>query len=439
MHIRRLCVASDCSEAAHRLVRLRQSSSTFFAHLRRLTPRRRAGFLVLSMTLSLPLWIRSLLPATVSVSQSERLRSGAGALIGIFVTGLLGMSMIHAPSSALWLIAPMGASAVLLFGVPSSPLAQPWSIIGGNVVSAVIGVACAKTINEPIAAAAVAIFLSIGAMFALHCLHPPSGAIALTAVLGGQEIHAAGFAFVWMPVAFNSLVLIVVAVAYNKAVGRRYPHTQQIDSARSHGTADLLPAARLGFTPADLRGALNDYDQFLDVSPDDLEALFLKTEARAYRRRFGEMACRDFMSRDIVSVEFGTSLSEAWNLMRLHAVHALPVIDRARRVIGIVTRTDFLHHADPADHASLGKALKDFLRRSTSTHSDKSEVVGQIMSAAPRTAVEDMPLADLVASMSGINFHHLPVVNADGRLVGMVTQTDLVAALYATGFAAVRP
>jgi CBS domain-containing membrane protein len=322
------------------------------------------------MNVALPAWLKSLLPARASVSQVERLRSGAGALVGIFITGLVGAAFIKAPSTALWLIAPMGASAVLLFGVPSSPLAQPWSIIGGNIVSAFIGVACAKFVHEPAVAAALAVFLSIWAMFALHCLHPPSGAVALTAVLGGPEIHAAGFAFVWMPVALNSLVLIAVAVAYNKAAGRRYPHTQQIGSARPHGTADLRPGARLGFTPEDLQKALRDHDEVLDVSPDDLEAIFLKTEARAFRRRFGEMACRDFMSRDVISVEFATPLSEAWDLMHSHAVHALPVVDRVRRVIGIVTRTDFLQHANLSDHGTHSKLLQDFLRRTTSSHSD---------------------------------------------------------------------
>jgi CBS domain-containing membrane protein len=385
------------------------------------------------MNIVLPAWVRSLLPARASVSHAERLRSGVGALIGILVTGLLSAMVAHSSGTALWLIAPMGASAVLLFGVPASPLAQPWSILGGNVVAALIGVTCAKLIDEPLPAAAIAIFLTIGAMFALHCLHPPSGAVALTAVLGGPEIHASGFGFVLVPVALNSLLLIAVALTYNKATGRRYPHTQQIELAHPHGTVDPLPPARLGFTPADLQSALKDYDQVLDVSPDDLEALFRHTQAHAFRRHFGEAQCSDFMSRDVISVEFGTELSEAWGLMQAHTVHALPVLNGARRVIGIVTRTDFLRHADPLDHASLKGALRAFLERTTRSHSDKHEVVGQIMSAPAKTVSHDAPLVKLVSLMSAIGFHHLPVVDADQRLVGMVTQTDLVAALYTAG------
>ena len=80
-------------------------------------------------------WLRSLLPAPPSVSRSERLRASAGALIGILLTGFVSAQMLGPTASALWLMAPMGASAVLLFGVPASPLAQPWSIMGGNLVS----------------------------------------------------------------------------------------------------------------------------------------------------------------------------------------------------------------------------------------------------------------------------------------------------------------
>jgi CBS domain-containing membrane protein len=94
------------------------------------------------------------------------------------------------------LVAPMCASAVQLFGVPASPLAQAWSINGGNLVSAVVDVACASWIADPVGAAALAFALAICAMFALRCVHPPSGALALTAVRGDPAVHALGNRFV---------------------------------------------------------------------------------------------------------------------------------------------------------------------------------------------------------------------------------------------------
>lgn len=374
------------------------------------------------------------LPARPTVNATERLRAAGGALIGILVTGLLGAWLIGTGPGALWLMAPMGASAVLLFAVPASPLAQPWSIVGGNLLAVLIGVSCARWIATPVLAAAAAVGLAIGAMFVLRCLHPPAGAVALMAVLGGPEVHAAGYGLAWAPVGINSLALLAVALAYNRLTGRRYPHPQQPEAAARTAPGRRAPA-RLGFTSADLQAALKDYNQVLDVSSDDLEDLFHRTGREAFRRRFGDTRCRDIMVRDVPTADFATELEEAWRTMRIHRIQALPVLDRARRVIGIVTRADFLRHADLRDDPGFGARLRTFLRRTPHTHSKKHEVVGQIMSAPAQTAVDSSAIAALVPLMSHNGWHHVPVVDGDGRLAGMVTQNDLVAALFETSLA----
>jgi len=376
-------------------------------------------------------WLRSFVPQRSAVDRFERMRASVGALFGILLTGLLSLSILPHETATVWLIAPMGASAVLLFAVPASPLAQPWSIIGGNLVSALVGVSCAKLVAEPALAAALAIALAIACMFALRCIHPPSGAVALTAVLGGPAVHAMGYGFVMAPVLLNSFLLLAMALFFNNATRRRYPHAQQNEHRNNtHGTADAAPTARLGFSHDDLDAVLRRYNQVLDISRDDLEEIFLQTEMEAYRRRFGETVCADIMSSDVVAVEFSTELAEAWRLMREHRLQALPVIDRARRVIGIVTKTDFLHHAGPHDYLSLGDKLRAFLQRTPHTHSIKPEVVGQIMSAKVRTASVSLPIVQLVPLMADEGVHQIPVIDDEKRLAGMVTQADMVAALY---------
>ena len=100
------------------------------------------------------------LPELTPVSKRERLRSAAGALVGILATGFV--CRVSVPAEALpVLIAPMGASAVLLFAVPASPLAQPWSILGGNIVAALVGVTAAAWIGDPFVAASCAITLPV--------------------------------------------------------------------------------------------------------------------------------------------------------------------------------------------------------------------------------------------------------------------------------------
>lgn len=213
----------------------------------------------------------------------------------------------------MWLIAPMGASSVLLFAVPASPLAQPWSIMGGNIIAAIVGVSCTKLIGEPILAAALAVSLSIAAMFTFRCIHPPSGAVALTAVLGGPAVQAMGYSFILIPVALNSLLLLLTALFFNNATGRRYPHVIQADRTNQHNTSDVAPTDRTGITPQDLDAVLARYNQVLDISRNDLESIMLQTEIQAYRRRLGGTKCADIMSKDVITVEFGTELADNYS------------------------------------------------------------------------------------------------------------------------------
>ena len=237
-------------------------------------------------------WLRSFVPQPNTVPRGERMRAVAGALVGLFVTAILSDMLTKGSGiGPLALVAPMGASAVLLFCVPASPLAQPWSVIGGNTISALIGIVCAKSVANPALAAPLAGACAIFVMFLLRCLHPPSGAVALTAVLGGPAIHAAGFTFAFLPVCLNSTLIVLAALVFNNLTGRRYPHNQKsmLRTAQqaAHATRDPAPLARLGFTAEDLDAVLARYGQVLDVSRDDLEEILLQTEQRAYARRFG--------------------------------------------------------------------------------------------------------------------------------------------------------
>ncbi|MCG2586726.1 HPP family protein [Massilia sp. TS11] len=379
--------------------------------------------------------MRHFLPPPPAVPLPERLRAVLGALLGLGFAALLSFLTYGAAPAALYLAAPIGASAVIVFCLPASPLAQPWPVLAGNVVSALVGVAVWQLLPQPLLAAPLAGALAIAAMFALRCLHPPGGSVALTAVLGGAAVHQAGFGFALWPVGLNSALLVLAALLYNNLSGRRYPHLQQLAQTQTHGTGDRAPTARLGFSAQDLEGVLQRYGQVLDVSLDDLEAIILQTEAAAYQRRFGVIYCEDVMSLDVVSLEFATPLQQAWDLMRRHHLHALPVLNRARRVIGILTLSDFLQHAQVDQVASLGARLRAFLRPRAARHSEQPEVVGQIMHTQVKTVRADAPIASLVPLMANAGLHHLPVVDAEQRFVGMLTQSDVLAALYETRLA----
>ena len=221
----------------------------------------------------------ALLPPPLAVGWTERARTCAGALFGIFVTAFL--TALVFPEGAreiAWLVAPIGASSVLLFATPASPLAQPWSIIGGNVISALIGVTCARYIAVPMLACALAVSLSIAAMMALRCLHPPGGAVALTAVLGGPAVHAAGYGLLWFPIGVNCLLVVALGVFFHNATGHRYPH-------RLHQPRTRQPATPLlRITREDLAVAVQENDEILDIELDDLEQLLRRAENHAVMR-----------------------------------------------------------------------------------------------------------------------------------------------------------
>ena len=125
-------------------------------------------------------WLRALRPAPQPADARERLRMMLGACLGLLLTALACQWLMPHGAGLPWLVAPLGASAVLVFGVPSSPLAQPWAVLGGNTLSALVGIACLRWVGPPELAAALAVAVAIGLMLACRCLHPPGGASALT-------------------------------------------------------------------------------------------------------------------------------------------------------------------------------------------------------------------------------------------------------------------
>ncbi|KGS03453.1 HPP family protein [Burkholderia sp. ABCPW 111] len=370
-------------------------------------------------------WLLRFVPIPVTLGWRERLRSCAGALAGIGCVGVTMRALPGIPGDMPLLVAPMGASAVLLFAVPASPLAQPWSLIGGNLVAAMVGVACARWIADPVLAASLAIACAIGAMFALRCVHPPSGAVALTAVVGGPAVHALGFRFVVEPIALQSTALLGAALVYHALTGHRYPHggARKQPESNAHAAAPPLHAR---FVRADLEAALKSRGEWLDVAPEDLESLLRETELRAYARTFDELSCADIMSRHPISIAPDTPLPAALTLLERHRIKALPVVDADARVVGIVTRADL---SKAAPHATPG-LLRHLSARLPRSLVGPAFVARAVMSARVRTARTTTPIAELVPLFADHGHHHIPVVDAEQKLAGIVTQADLIAGLY---------
>ena len=204
------------------------------------------------------------------VSHAERLISAFGGFLAILLILVISSRFVSGPAAAL-IVASMGASAVLLFAAPHGALGQPWNVFGGHLVSAVIGVSCARYLPGTTLAAAASVGLAIGAMHYLRCIHPPGGATALTAVVGGASIQALGYQYVLTPVMLNVLVILTAAVLFNALFRwRRYPAAMSGKAPLPALTAD--PHAPIKH--ADLVYALSQIDSFIDITEDDLLRIY---------------------------------------------------------------------------------------------------------------------------------------------------------------------
>ncbi len=211
------------------------------------------------------------------VSHGERLFAGLAAMISIAVCWWISILLVG-PATALATIAPSAAAAILLFAVPHATLSQPWPAIGGQVISAIVGVACVVQLPTPWLAGSAALGLALTAMYYLRCLHPPGAATALLAVSGGDDIQALGFSYALLPVLTNALVLVACALLFNNLLSRhRYPSAW---SRKQTGdtTATTIKARHL-------RIAIAEMDRVEDIAEEDLLEIIDRAQAAASREQ----------------------------------------------------------------------------------------------------------------------------------------------------------
>jgi CBS domain-containing membrane protein len=331
----------------------------------------------------------------------ERMIACLGALVGIALTGMICRFVLGDHSSLPLIVSPLGASAVLLFAVPASPLAQPWSIIGGNTISALIGVIVAHFVRDQILAIGFGVSIAIAAMSFARCLHPPGGATALTAIIGGPAVTSAGFLFPFVPVGLNSLLLVALGLVFHRISRHSYPHRPVKPAPNPHQTSDVAPDQRIGFRAEDIDKALENLKETFDISPDDLDSLLRQVELEAMLRTHGALLCEDVMSRDVITVGVWEDITVARRRLLKHNVRALPVIDMQGRLVGTIGLREVL--------AATGD-------------------IGARMSP-PSTAVASTPAIALLPTLTDGRTHAVIITDADRMIVGLITQTDLLSAI----------
>ena len=358
--------------------------------------------------------LRSLGPvATVPLTESGR--AALGAMLGIGIAAFLasaaadGLFLRH-----FVLMAPFGATATLIFAAPNSPLAQPWPVFVGTLVSALVAVAVSMAVPQTVVAAPLAVALAIFVMALCRATHPPGGAVALMVPLAGPA-HADP-AWPFLPLALGTLLLIGIGVLFARATGRRYPF-RHVGDANAVGTGDPDPVERTGLSEDELAGILVRYRQSLNLGVEDLARLIAAAEVEAAGNRIGAGTVASIMSRDLVTVAPGTPLDEIAGLFVRHGFTSLPVVDAGGAFRGVIFQL----------HLIARQAAAPQRRRPLAPAPDRA-LARDIMDATPVTAAPATPVAALLVPLAISGTDAVPILDA-GRLVGIVTQTDLIAAL----------
>lgn len=336
-------------------------------------------------------------PILAGANMRDRLLACVGVVLSLGLTGALCSVAFGRDPHLPLLVAPVGASAVLLFAVPASPLAQPWPIVGGNVISAIVGILVGFAVQDQLLASGLAVALAIVAMSLTRCLHPPGGAAALTAVLAGPSIAQAGYMFPLVPVGVNSMVLVVLGWLFHRFSRHAYPHVPRPAPASS---LTLPPELRASFQPEDVDAALVDLGETFDINRDDLDALLRRVELRAMSRTRDNPTCADIMSKDVVTTSPDATRQAARRLLLQHGLRTLPVVDVAGTLLGTV-------------------GLREL--------AGSSPTVGDVMSK-PVTAPSNISAIDIINDLTDGTTHAVVITGPEGEVQGLVTQTDLLAA-----------
>ena len=325
----------------------------------------------------------------------EMLRAATGAALGLLLTDLTLWLLNGAEARGLThlaLVAPFGATAYLLFSLPNSPLAQPWSAVVGNTLSALSALA-ALALGLPILAAmALAVLAAMTAMALARAMHPPGGAVAIaTILLADQGAAQPDWTFALHPILAGSATLVATAILWNRLTGRTYPFRQPATA----------PAQHLGPGPLALASALAGLRMGANLGAGDLSRLIAAAETASAARNRGPLTAGHIMSRDLTTLDPDTPLPEAARLFRQTGFRHLPLVG-ANGFLGLVPQTALLGPLPPVTLAEL------------------ADQVASLPS--------DTPLADLLAFMATGRQLCIPVVD-QGRLQGLITRTDLLAAL----------
>ena len=383
------------------------------------------------MTVLHTLWQR-IGPVAARPAWRDLARVAIGAGLGLAFAGLLVWESNHFIPGLLFLFAPLGATAVLVFAVPSSPLAQPWNCVVGNTISAVWTLLLFWAFPQlPLpAAAALAVSGAIAIMLACRALHPPGGAVALLMVLSASTLLPMGWQLL-IPMSLMTASLVVAGVIFHRATGRTYLHAAPA-AAKNASTSTATRSAqssagRLALSHEDLQTLLARFDQSNNLDPEALGDLLAAAEEEAIKRRFSSVQCSQVMSGKLLTITPATPLEEVASLFHKHLVKSLPVVDAQGQLIGRVLRADLFDWLWEGHQQALHKNLWQRIKRGSRTRQQHTQAK-DLMRAPEMCVQETTPLGDLLQDLASHTVQFIAVLRGP-VLVGVITRSDVIRTL----------
>lgn len=276
------------------------------------------------------------------------------------------------------LLASMGAAAVIMFSAPQSPMATFRAFILGNILSAIVGVSCFQLMGGGMLTGPVAVGLAIGLMHICKCAHPPGGATALVAVIGGEQIHALGYQYVLTPVGINVLLFAGIVYLHRRHLSAQASHlltTQKLQTifGDTETTYANNPQQLL-----EIREAIQHHKFELEVTPDQIQKILSTLDQRGRRKNFTTGNCSDHMITGQTNIDYGESLHAAWQLMQETKRENLIVTFKNMEVAGQLRLSTLLKMIDIKSDKDLVKQINSFFTPSGELETKRPEEVGPL-------------------------------------------------------------
>ncbi|GAB2185025.1 HPP family protein [Roseibium sp. LAB1] len=354
-----------------------------------------------------PSFRTALAPALPWPQPAEAFLAMLGGAAGIGACALMVWGMHEYGSLPLFLMAPLGASAVLVFAVPNSPLAQPWSAILGNTLSAVCGVAAVGLLPAE-TAPVLAVALAFAAMMLGRALHPPGGAVALLIGLSPNLLTEVGAVMVVVNTAVMTSVLVASGLVFHRYSGRKYPFRTSLSQ---NGPP---PMRRLGLTEENLSSVLTKFHQSTNLGAVDLARLVAAVEAELIQPPFEGVSCADAVNPNDTTVLPETDFRTLVGRLEQSGKPVVAVVGADGRLTGLVDQRDLLHQ--------LTGTTQDM------TCPPETPLARDIMRAPVTSFDGSLPLGDALHVMVRDNLDHVPVSQA-GTFLGFLTRSLLLEAL----------